>query len=310
MGGPVRWPDGKRFAFTVFDDPDSQTLEDSQVVYGWLADLGFRTTKAVWPTGPYRVGNSRSETCDNPAYREHVRQLQRGGFEIGFHGASLQGSVRAETLQGLERFREYFGDYPSAMANHMQNPESIYWGPGRLSGARRLLYRAATLHKGWGRCSGERQGSPYFWGDACFSRVRYCRNFVFDEIDTLRACPEMPYHDPLRPFVRAWFASAEGSDAGKFVKTIAEANQDRLEEEGGACIMYTHFGKGFAEGGRLAARFQELTGRLSKKDGWFAPVSAVLDCIESQRGKHDITARERARLEWKWIAEKLVKGSA
>ena len=43
------WPGGKSFAFTIFDDPDSQTLEAGREVYALLADLGFRTTKGVWP---------------------------------------------------------------------------------------------------------------------------------------------------------------------------------------------------------------------------------------------------------------------
>ena len=34
----VTWPQGKRFAFTVFDDPDSQTLEAGRAVYSFLAD--------------------------------------------------------------------------------------------------------------------------------------------------------------------------------------------------------------------------------------------------------------------------------
>ena len=38
---------GESFAFTIFDDPDSQTLEAGREVYTLLADLGFRTTKGV-----------------------------------------------------------------------------------------------------------------------------------------------------------------------------------------------------------------------------------------------------------------------
>ena len=49
----IDWPDGHRFAFTVFDDPDALTLEKGREVYALLADLGFRTTKGTWPvTGP------------------------------------------------------------------------------------------------------------------------------------------------------------------------------------------------------------------------------------------------------------------
>ena len=38
---PVRWPHGRRFAFTVFDDPDAQTVESGRPVYALLADLGI-----------------------------------------------------------------------------------------------------------------------------------------------------------------------------------------------------------------------------------------------------------------------------
>src|SRR4051812_45266405 len=97
----IRWPEGKRFAFSVFDDPDSQTLEDSRVVYSFLADLGMLTTKGVWAVGPYRV-NSSCETCENPAYLQHVLELARQGFEMGFHGASLYSSPREQTARALE----------------------------------------------------------------------------------------------------------------------------------------------------------------------------------------------------------------
>src|SRR5208283_979207 len=40
----IKWPKGRNFAFTVFDDPDGQSLEVTQLVYSFLGDLGFRTT--------------------------------------------------------------------------------------------------------------------------------------------------------------------------------------------------------------------------------------------------------------------------
>jgi hypothetical protein len=306
----IRWPDGKRFAFTVFDDPDSQPLEESRLIYGLLRDLGFRTTMGVWPAGPYRQGNSRSESCANPRYREHVLEMERAGFEIGFHGAALSTSSREKTAEALELFRQYFGNHPSAMANHFDNGEGIYFGSARLSGVRRLLYQIATAHQRPKRYSGHIPGDPLFWGDLCKDQIRYCRNFVFTEINTLRRCPEMPYYDPQRPYVRAWYASSEGADAGKFLATLSDANLDRLEQEGGACIMYTHFGKGFCQGGSLTPEFRNLMERLSRRNGWFAPVSAVLDHIVAQRGEHILTDGERARLEWAWLSEKLRRGTA
>ena len=59
----LTWPEGKSFAFTIFDDPDAQVLKDGREVYSLLADLGFRTTKGVWPSGPLRQRNSKGDTC-------------------------------------------------------------------------------------------------------------------------------------------------------------------------------------------------------------------------------------------------------
>src|SRR5215469_12922885 len=94
---PATWPNGKQFAFTVFDDPDGQTLEDSNLVYQFLRDLGFRTTIAVWPLGTRRQPNSGGETCANPQYLEHVQRLAEQGFEVAWHNATPHTSTREET---------------------------------------------------------------------------------------------------------------------------------------------------------------------------------------------------------------------
>ena len=304
------WPEGKRFAFTVFDDPDSQPVAESRLIYGMLGDLGFRTTMGVWPAGPFREGNSRSDSCLNPAYLEHALATQARGFEIGYHGNALRTSPREETAGGLEAFRALFGQYPAAMANHYGNAEAIYWGPSRLSGLPKLIYRTVTGSKRANQFFGEVEGHPYFWGDLCQARIQYCRNFVFKEINTLARCPVMPYHDPARPFVRQWYAGSEGADAGKFLNTISEANQDQLEAEGGACIMYTHFGKGFVENGQITPRFRELMTRLAKKGGWYVPVTELLNHIRAGRGEHTLTDQERSQLEWRWLLQKLAGGTS
>jgi len=72
-------------------------------------------------------------------------------------------------------------------------------------------------------------------------------------------------------------------------------------------IMYTHFGKGFYQDG-VDRQFQRLMHRLSKKNGWFVPVSTVLDYIMTTRGHHNITEKERKRLERKWLLSKVIIG--
>ncbi|HEV3279916.1 MAG TPA: hypothetical protein VG860_24225 [Terriglobia bacterium] len=303
------WPAGKAFAFTIFDDPDGQLLRDGRRVYSFLEDLGFRTTKAVWPLGAIREPNSGGDTCADPVYLEEAQALQERGFEIGYHLTTVHSSSRDEIIRGLDAFKRYFGCDPASMANHY-NEEAIYWGPARFSGRHRTFYNLATLGRNRNLYAGHVEGHRAFWGDICRRRIRYCRNFTFSGVDTLRACPWMPYHDPELPYVNAWFASSDGADRARFIKILGEADQDRLEEQGGACIMYSHFGHGFVENGRIDSRFQELMTRLSRKNGWFVPVSTLLDYLGGKRGDLEITAQQRARLELRWLRGKLFRGSS
>lgn len=310
-GAPkITWPDGKRFAFTVIDDPDGNTEQARKFVYPLLADLGFRTTKAVWPIGPLRERNSDGETCADKEFREDAQRLQEKGFEIAYHNAAPHSCTRAEIVESLEAFRRYFGADPVVMANHY-NADAIYWGQARLTGSlRRSLYNAMTRGQNRDRFRGQVEGDPHFWGDICSSRIRYCRNLVFRDVNTLRACPYMPYADPERPFVNEWFCASEGAEGPAFIDMVREENQDRLEAEGGLCIMYTHFGKGFVSDDKLNARFVELMKRLSVKNGWFVPVQSVLEYLTRGNGQRVITTDERSGLEWKWLKDKCFHGTS
>jgi hypothetical protein len=304
----IRWPDHKRFAFTIFDDTDLSTLTNVGPVYAFLDECGFRTTKSVWPLKGSGTPRAGGVTCEDPEYLEWTQGLQAGGFEIGYHLATFHTSPRDDTRRALERFEAMYGHSPRAAANHTGCHEGIYWGADRLSGLNRHAYRLVMRLRGRGTFRGHREGDPLFWGDLCRDKIEYVRNFQFDDINTLAACPWMPYHDPARPFVNQWFAASEGAEVGAFNRCVAEAEQDRLEAEGGACIMYTHLACGFHRDGRLDPRFAELMRRLAAKDGWFVPVSTLLDHIRAERGEHVLTAQERRRLERRWLFGKLRTG--
>ena len=47
MRNKIVWPQGKKFAFTIFDDTDLSKPGNYEVVYDFLRDLGFKTTKSV-----------------------------------------------------------------------------------------------------------------------------------------------------------------------------------------------------------------------------------------------------------------------
>lgn len=238
----------------MFDDTDLATVANVGPVYDLLADLGFRTTKSVWPVrgeGTPKVGGT---TCENLAYRRWMQMLQRAGFEIALHNFTFHTSPREQTILGIERFREFFGQYPSVHTNHTGCRESMYWGNRRLSGVNEAVYHLLNRFKTMHQFEGHIQASPLFWGDICRQRIKYVRNFVHSDVNTLAYCPEMPYHDPNRPYVKYWFASTEGCEVETYIRALSDRQLDELEREGGACIMYTHFGAGFAADGYVDAR--------------------------------------------------------
>jgi hypothetical protein len=305
----VQWPEGKSFAFTVFDDTDRAVPGNYEAVYALLRDCGMLTTKSVWPLRGFRTPKIGGATCEDQAYAAHMLELQREGFEIGFHGATYHVVERPFIERSLNRFRELFGHDPRTMANHSDSVDGIYWGDARVSGIHRWAYNALSSARNKGAFHGHEASSPHFWGDLCRDRIDYVRNFITGDINTLNAFPFIPYHDRDRPLVKQWYASSEGPDVLSFNRTISERNQDRLEAEGGACIMYTHFAAGFQDtSGQLNPRFRHLIERLSRKNGWFVPTATLLDYIRRQRGEHVLTCSERARMERTWLRHKIRVG--
>ncbi len=311
------WPDGKKFAFTILDDTDCATLQNVPQVYQFLNEYGYRTTKTVWPLdGEIFPGNRGiiGATCQDPDYLAWVKSLQEQGFEIAYHSTTYSSSKRSRVIDGLDCFKEHFGAYPKVLAQHdqLQENESIYWGPKRVSGIVRFLYKLTHRLRSAQRdfYYGEIEESEFFWGDICKERIKYVRNFIYPQINTLRACPYMPYHDTERPFVNYWFASSEAPDFRKFIALMSEENQNRLVQEGGACIIYTHFGKGFVQDGKLRPEFIQVMQSLAAKDGWFVPVGDLLDTMLHQNGHRVIQKSQRSTLEWNWLFHKLAIGSS
>ena len=249
-------------------------------------------------------------TLEDPDYCAWVLDLQAAGFEIALHGATDHSSTREETRRALDYFREVLGHDPRLHANHFGQAEGMYWGEARLNGLPRLVYRTAhaVLRRGT-RYFGHVEGSPYFWGDLCRERIEYVRNFSFPGVNTLKADPLMPYHDPRRPYVQFWFSSSQAAGVEPFCTLLRDEEQDRLVEEGGACIAYTHFGFGFVEDGRLHPRFARVVERLARLPGWFVPASTLLDHLRGQPNWQPEPGIGRLRaLEHRWLGSKLLRG--
>ncbi len=297
------WPQNKKFAFTIFDDTDNANLENVKIVYDFLVDLGILTTKSVWVNEPEKEPKIGGVNLTDLAYRKYVQELHNKGVEIGLHNVSASHNTSEQSKLGLERFNEIFGNYPSSFANHAYNKENIYWGSKRLSGIFSKIYAALTSQRTF---YGEDRHSPYFWGDLVKQHIRYTRNFVYENINTAQADPYTPYLDEKKPYVNCWFSSANGSNVKIFNKNFTKASIDDLERAGGYCIVYTHFCS-FVKDGKLDEKFVETMRYLATKEGWFVPVTELLDFLRETKGVTKLRGFRRFYLEGKWLFEQISK---
>ena len=301
----LTFPGGRRFAFTIMDDTDVATVKNVGPVYRLLDGLGLRTTKTVWPVRcPEGSRNfSESETLEDEAYLEFVRWVASRGFEIAYHGATMESSRRERTERGLRRFAELFGAPPRVYANHANNQENLYWGADRFDDpVIRFLY-SRTRRAARESYQGHIEGSPWWWGDLA-AKMTYARNLTFSEINLGSINPTMPYRDPRRPAVPWWFSASDAEGVHEFNELIAPAAQDRLEREGGFCIVATHLGKGFAPNGVVHPDTTRLLTRLAAKPGWFVPVGELLDWLRAARPESSaLPVWEWRQMQWRWMAD-------
>ncbi len=303
------FPNGRLFAFTIIDDTDVATVENVAPVYRLLAELGLRATKTVWPV-PCPEGSrnfSSSQTVDDPDYLAFVLDLHKQGFEITWHGATMESSTRERTIRALERFHENLGFYPQVHANHASNLENLYWGTDRVdSRFLKLLIRRFAMH-GLPPFEGHVPASPFFWGDLCTKHIRFARNLTFNNLNLAAINPSLPYHDPSRPLVKFWFSASDAEGADEFIELLCAAQQERLERERGFTIVATHFAKGYARDGRVHPGVRDCLERLARRPGWFPTVSGLLDHLHEQRNSDKLPASEWRKMQWRWARDLAIR---
>lgn len=295
---PITFPDGKRFAFSIVDDTDMATTERARPLYAILHQYGLRTTKTVWvlKSRSDRHSPDSGETLQDPPYRELIADMRQKGFEIALHGVRGGSSERPDIIQGLDEFRNENGQYPVMHVNHSLNADNVYWGSNRWSFA---PYRWAYGMLEGNKFSGEDPESKHFWGDLVKERVKYVNQFTFSDINLLNVTPSFPYHLSDKPYVNFWFPTADGDNLDLFEALLSPENLDRLEREGGVCLVYTHLGAGsFTKSAEATARFEARIKDVAARNGWFAPASEILDHLAKQPGwTAEPSFREKVRLE-------------
>lgn len=305
---PMQFPNNKKFAFTILDDTDDSTLENVKPVYDCLKEYGFRTTKTVWPMDCPEGSREffAADTLQRKPYLGFVHQLARDGFEIAFHGATMESSVRARTVEALEFFRSEFGSYPRVFCNHGYNRDNLYWGYKRYQAAWIRGVIGILRKEPRSYYAGDVEGSAYFWGDLCKRYIQYVRNFTFSRVNMLEVNPEMPYQLADTKYVNWWFSTADAPDAESFVRLLSDDNLEALERAGGVCIVSTHLGKGFVKDGVLNAGFERIVRKLSHRPGWYVPTMEVLDYLRQAQGKGQVLGRWRTMgLEARFLLDKL-----
>jgi len=301
------FPNNKLFAFSILDDTDDSTLRNVKPVYDQLREYGFRTTKTVWPFNCPEGSKLyfAAETLQNRSYLNFVHSLVDEGFEVAFHGATMESSHRERTVNALEFLKKEFGSYPRLFCNHGQNRENLYWGCKRfqialLSSLFRLLCREPLKYY-----TGELEESEYFWGDLCKRHIKYVRNFTFADVNMLTVNPIMPYSLPSTRYVNYWFSTTDAPDVNAFNRLLSFRRIDDLEHDGGVCIVSTHLGKGFTKDGKLNSHTQDIIRYLSKKPGWFAPVSDILDFLLIGRTNTCFSYSQALKMELRFFTDRM-----
>lgn len=301
------WPNNKKFAFTIIDDTDGGFVYNTEPVYKLLFDCNMRITKTVWvypPRDEFEGG-----CLLDAEYRDFIKDLQHKGFEIALHnvGSGLFG--REEIKAGLEIFKKIIGSYPKIHINHANNADNIYWGIERHS-----PFVKAIINSMYGdrrRYKGSKKDSDQFWGDLCKEHIKYIRNHVFSDINTLKNDPRMPYRVKSKDeFSNYWFSASNGYTVEEFNDLVNPDSIDKLEEEGGVCIVYTHFSCDFVdENGELDPSFERNIRYLSNKGGWFVPASELLDFMLAKKDSDEDFASELylQALDLKWIVDRAIK---
>jgi hypothetical protein len=192
----------------------------------------------------------------------------------------------------------------------VSNPDNLYWGRKRFVAPLSWFYFAYEFLGGnASRSLGDEETSVHFWGDIAKGSIRYVRNFTFNEINTLHADPYMPYVEAGKPYVDYWFSSSDGHTVQEFTDLIHPKNLDRLESEGGLCIVYTHFASGFSDDrGVVHQTFSERLRDLSRRPGWFAPVGEILDwLVDHGPSERTIRYKDSLRLNMLWLRDRVAK---
>jgi len=283
----IKLPGNKKFIFTIIDDTDDSYVPHIEEVYDVLYKNGLRTTKTLWVYPVRDPERSKGECLQDEKYKEFVLDLQRKGFELGLHNVGSGDYSREEIIKGLAEYEEILGEKPNIHVNHSYNPDNIYCGPKRFSFPFNLIVK--YLYSNYSNFSGEIKSSKNYWADIHKRIIKYSRNYEIDDINTIKRNKYMPYKDKkYEAYCNYWYSSTFAPNQWMFNYMVTEESIDRLEIEGGICILYTHLGY-YHKNGKVDEGFKKMISYIGKKEtGLFIPVSEVLDLLQERKKEKNI----------------------
>ena len=284
----LKLPKNKKFIFTIIDDTDDSFCPKLNEVYDILYKNGLKTTKTVWVYPVRDIDKSKGECLQNKDYKNFVLDIKNKGFEIGLHNVGSGEYHREEIIRGLDEYEKILGKKPSVHVNHSYNPDNIYCGPKRFSFPFNLIIK--YLYSNYNDFSGEIKNSKYYWGDIHKKIIKYSRNYEIDDINTLKHNPYMPYRDKkYDEYCNYWYSSTFAPNQWMFNNIVTKESIDRLEKEGGICILYTHLGY-YHKNGKVDEGFKKMISYIGKKEtGLFIPVSEVLDLLIKSKKENKVS---------------------
>ena len=305
----IKYPNGKEFAFTILDDTDDTTVANGRPVYNLLKEANIKITKTVWAfdtarenQGPYFAG----ETLESPEYLDWVHELDKSGFEIAFHNASMGTAKREKTINAINFLRQEFGKDIRLHCNHGQNRENLYWGSSRYNTPLvKLLLKIREILETNVIYEGNIAGSPFFWGDIAKERISYMRSLSFNRLNGFSIPPKTLYYDDKKPFAPVLFNTADAPDIDHFNSLVTKKAIDNLRDCNGWAIVSTHIGKGFYRDGKIDPTFCETIEYLKSMPGYYVPVTTLLDYLRDLLGITKLNSVSRFTMESQHILDRI-----
>ena len=195
----IQWPDGKAFAFTIFDDTDFQTVENVGPVYSLLSDLGFRTTKSVWPLRGNGTPVTGGDTCEDEKYLRWVLDLHEKGFRSRCTTRPIIRRRGKRPCAGL-RLSTGCSDTIHTLWRIIQVAMRAFTGALSSFWNSTTGIRPASCNETQSNIPRTRGRQSFILGRHLQGKSEVCAKLFLQLMDTLKACPFMPYHDPERPY--------------------------------------------------------------------------------------------------------------